>query len=271
MKILLNKKSLSSSLRHFNDIGFVPTMGSIHRGHLSLIKQSKKNCKKTVVSIFVNPKQFNNKSDFINYPSNIKRDLKILKKSKAVDFVYIPKIHEVFKDQIPIKINLKKKDKILCAKYRKGHFEGVLNVMYRLTKLVKPTKIFMGKKDYQQLYLVKNFIENNFKVITIGCNTVRDKNKVALSSRNNLLSKKDLLIASKLTKKLIIFKKKLKFKKNIKKILLQKHKQLENILKIKIEYLELRNLYNLQSSNTLEKSKLFVAYYVGNVRLIDNF
>ena len=81
MKILLNKKSLSSSLRHFNDIGFVPTMGSIHRGHLSLIKQSKKNCKKTVVSIFVNPKQFNNKNDFINYPSNIKRDLKILKKS----------------------------------------------------------------------------------------------------------------------------------------------------------------------------------------------
>ena len=271
MKILLNKKSLSSSLRHFNDIGFVPTMGSIHRGHLSLIKQSKKNCKKTVVSIFVNPKQFNNKSDFINYPSNIERDLKILKKSKAVDFVYIPKIHEVFKDQIPIKINLKKKDKILCAKYREGHFEGVLNVMYRLTKLVKPTKIFMGKKDYQQLYLVKNFIENNFKVITIGCNTVRDKNKVALSSRNNLLSKKDLLIASKLTKKLIIFKKKLKFKRNIKKILLQKHKQLENILKIKIEYMELRNLYNLQSSNTLEKSKLFVAYYVRDVRLIDNF
>ena len=220
MKILLNKKSLSSSLRHFNDIGFVPTMGSIHRGHLSLIKQSKKNCKKTVVSIFVNPKQFNNKSDFINYPSNIKRDLKILKKSKAVDFVYIPKIREIFKDQIPIKINLKKKDKILCAKYREGHFEGVLNVMYRLTKLVKPTKIFMGKKDYQQLYLVRNFIENNFKVITIGCNTVRDKNKVALSSRNNLLSKKDLLIASKLTKKLIIFKKKLKFKRNIKKILL---------------------------------------------------
>ena len=112
MKILLNKKSLPTSLRLFNDIGFVPTMGSIHRGHLSLIKQSKKNCKKTVVSIFVNPKQFNNKSDFINYPSNIKRDLKILKKSKAVDFVYIPKIHEVFKDQISIKINLKKKDKI---------------------------------------------------------------------------------------------------------------------------------------------------------------
>ena len=94
---------------------------------------------------------------------------------------------------------------------------------------------------------------------------------MALSSRNNLLSKKDLLIASKLTKKLIILKKKLKFKRNIKKILLQKHKELENILKIKIEYLELRNLYNLQSSNTLEKSKLFVAYYVRDVRLIDNF
>ena len=94
---------------------------------------------------------------------------------------------------------------------------------------------------------------------------------MALSSRNNLLSKKDLLNASKLTKKLITLKKKLKFKRNIKKILLQKHKQHGNILKIKIEYLELRNLNNLQSLNTLEKSKLFVAYYVGNVRLIDNF
>ena len=213
MKILLNKKSLSDSLRPFNDIGFIPTMGSIHKGHLSLIKQSKKYCKKTIVSIFVNPKQFNNRSDFINYPSNIKKDLKILRKLKGVDFVYIPKVREIFKDKIPIKIRLKKRDRVLCAKYRKGHFEGVLNVMYRLTNLIKPTKIFMGKKDFQQLYLVKNFIENTFNVMIIGCNTIRHKNKVALSSRNYLLSKKDLSIVSKLTKKLLVVKRNLKFKK----------------------------------------------------------
>jgi len=271
MKILINKRSLSNSLRPFNDIGFVPTMGSIHNGHLSLIKQSKKFCKKTVVSIFINPKQFNNINDFNNYPSNIKNDLEILRKSKAVDFVFIPKLHDVFKDEIPIKIRLKKQDRVLCAKYRKGHFEGVLNVLYRLTSIVKPTKVFMGKKDYQQLYLVKSFIENNFDVKIIGCNTVRNNNKVALSSRNSLLSKKDLSVASKLIKKLFVLKKDLKNKKNIKKFLFKKQKEFENSLKIKIQYLELRSLNNLESSSVLEKSKLFVAYYVKGIRLIDNF
>ena len=100
MKILLNKKSLSKSLSFFDDIGFVPTMGSIHEGHLSLIKHAKKNCSKTLVSIFVNPKQFNNEKDFINYPSNIKKDLAILRKTKNVDFVFIPNGKEIFSYKI---------------------------------------------------------------------------------------------------------------------------------------------------------------------------
>ena len=159
MKILLNNDDLNEALNNVSNLGFVPTMGSLHKGHISLIKKSKKKTNKTLVSIFINPKQFNNKKDLRSYPRNIKKDLKILKNSKKVDFVYLPKFKDIYKDKKKSKIKLKKKDKILCAKFRKGHFEGVLDVMNKLTKIINPQKIFMGEKDFQQLYLVKNYIE----------------------------------------------------------------------------------------------------------------
>tara|TARA_B100000427_G_scaffold284655_1_gene257640 strand:+ start:262 stop:1077 length:816 start_codon:yes stop_codon:yes gene_type:complete len=271
MKILLNNNSLFKSLRPFKDIGFVPTMGGIHKGHLSLINRSNHNNKKTIVSIFINPKQFNNKKDLKTYPSNLKKDLSILKKTKKVDFVYVPTFKDVFDNKKKSKINIKKNDKILCAKFRKGHFEGVLDVMDRLTKLINPKKIYMGKKDYQQFYLVKNFLENRYKIKVIGCKTIRNKNKVALSSRNYLLKKDELRIASEVSKKIIHLKKKLKVKKNIKNFLFLNKLKIQNLLKIKIEYLELRNINDLKISNSLSNSKLFLAYYIGKVRLIDNY
>ena len=213
MKILLNNSSLFESLRPFNDLGFVPTMGGIHKGHLSLINKSNKHCKKTIVSIFVNPKQFNNKKDLKSYPRNIKKDLKILEKSKKVDFVYLPKFNDIYNDQKKSKIKLLKKDKILCAKFRKGHFEGVLDVMERLTKIVNPKKIFMGEKDFQQLYLVKKRLNKKYKAKIIPCKTIRDKNNIALSSRNILLNKLNLKIAANIYKQLVNIKKKIKKKK----------------------------------------------------------
>ena len=108
MKILLNNTSLFESLRPFNDLGFVPTMGGIHKGHLSLIDKSKKLCKKTIVSIFLNPKQFNNKKDLKSYPRNIKKDLQILRKSKKVDFVYLPKFNDIYEDNKKSKITINK-------------------------------------------------------------------------------------------------------------------------------------------------------------------
>ena len=154
MKTLLNNIDLNEALFDNSNIGFVPTMGSLHDGHISLIKKSLKLSNKTIVSIFVNPKQFNNKEDYKKYPRNIKKDLKILKKLK-VDYAYLPRIKDIYKAKNKIKIKLNKKDKILCAKYRKGHFEGVIEIMTRLTKIVNPSKIFMGEKDFQQLLLVK--------------------------------------------------------------------------------------------------------------------
>ncbi|MBD1169645.1 pantoate--beta-alanine ligase [Pelagibacterales bacterium SAG-MED08] len=270
MKILLNKTSLTKSLGPFNDIGFVPTMGSIHKGHLSLINKSNQVCNKTIVSIFVNPKQFNNKKDFKTYPKNMKKDLQLLNKTKQVDFIYIPKFKDIFNNNKKPKIKINKKDKILCAKFRKGHFEGVLDVMERLTNIVKPNKIFMGEKDFQQLFLVKKFLKNKYGTEVIGCKTIRKKNKVALSSRNYLLSKENVALASVIIRKLINLKKNIKFKKNKNRYLKTVKNELEKKFNINIEYLELRNIYNLKLSSVINKSRLFVAYYLNGVRLIDN-
>ena len=270
MKILFNNTSLFESLRPFNDLGFVPTMGGIHKGHLSLINKSNKLCKKTIVSIFVNPKQFNSKKDLRSYPRNIKKDLKILKKSKKVDFVYLPKFKDIYKDKKKSKITLLKKDKILCAKFRKGHFEGVLDVMNKLTKIVKPKKIFMGEKDFQQLYLVKKELEKKYKTKVIPCKTIRDKNNVALSSRNLLLNKSNLMLASNIYKKLTNIKKNINKNKNISDFLNSQKKELRNNYKIKIDYLELRDENTLKISSTKKNSRLFIAYHLNYVRLIDN-
>jgi pantoate--beta-alanine ligase len=271
MKIILNNRDLSKTLGPFSDIGFVPTMGGIHEGHISLIKKSIKSNKKTIVSIFINPKQFNNVKDFKTYPANIKKDLAILRKIKKLDFVYIPKFIDVYENKKKSEIKIKKKFKVLCAKFRKGHFEGVLDVMNRLTKLIKPKKIFMGKKDFQQFFLVKNFIENKFNTKVIGCRTIRNRNKLALSSRNFLLKKNELNYVEKISKNFLILKNKIKHTKNINQFLRKTKKEFERFFNIKIEYLENRNIDDLSLSNKYNGSKIFLAYYYNDVRLIDNF
>jgi len=269
MKILYNKDDLNEALNNVINLGFVPTMGSLHKGHISLIKRSKKICKKTIVSIFVNPTQFNNKNDFVKYPRNNKKDLRILKKLK-VNFVFIPNKKEIYDSKKRKKLILSKKHKILCAKYRKGHFEGVIDVMDRLTNIIKPKKIFMGEKDFQQLHLVKKFIEKKYKCKIIACKTIRDHRLLALSSRNLNIKKKELIKASKLTRDLIDFKRNLKWLKNIKKIINSKKDELSKFYNIKIEYLELRKINNLSKSTNIKNSNLFFAYYIKNTRLIDN-
>ncbi len=158
----------------------------------------------------------------------------------------------------------------MCAKFRKGHFEGVLDVMDKLTKIVNPQKIFMGEKDFQQLYLVKKLLERKYKTKVIPCKIIRDKNKVALSSRNFLLNKSSLNAAANIYKKLAYIKGNIKNKKNILSFLISQKKELKNKYKIKIDYLELRNIKNLKPSNTKKNSRLFIAYYLNDVRLIDN-
>ena len=270
MKTLLNNNDLNETLKNVSNLGFVPTMGSLHRGHISLIKQSINKTRKTIVSIYINPKQFNNKKDFKKYPKNIKKDLSILK-SLNVDFVYLPKTKDIYSQKRLKKIKLKRQDKILCAKYRKGHFEGVLDIMDRLVKKIKPKCVFMGLKDFQQFYLVKNYIEKKYECNVLACKTIRNKNKLALSSRNFLLNKKDLDKAERLSIDLFRLKKKLAKFIDIKKSLRNTKITLSKKYNVNIEYLELRNKKNLKESNNIRFSNLFIAYYLKKIRLIDNF
>jgi len=269
MKILRTKNDLKEAIYKIKNLGFVPTMGSIHNGHVSLIKKSKIKCDKTLVSIYVNPKQFNNKKDFADYPRNRIKDLNILKKLN-VNFLFMPSTKEIFNEKRVKKIVLPKNQKILCAKFRKGHFEGVLDIMDRLIKLINPRYTFMGEKDFQQLFLVNKFIGKKYKNIIISCKTVRNKNFLPLSSRNFLLSKKDIKQAAQISK--YLFKLKFSLKKNkIQNYLLNKKKELQKKFNIKIDYLEIRNEKNLTTLTKNKKIRLFVAYYINKVRLIDNF
>ena len=163
MKILLNNKDLNEAVNSVSNLGFVPTMGSLHEGHISLIKKSLRNCHKTIVSIFINPTQFNNISDFKRYPRNNKKDLLILKKLK-VDYVYIPKKNDIYDFARKTKIRLRNKDKILCAKFRKGHFEGVIDVMDRLTDKIGPKKYLWEKKIFNNYFWSKSTLRININL-----------------------------------------------------------------------------------------------------------
>ena len=270
MKVLRTKHDLKEAICKIKNLGFVPTMGSIHNGHISLIKKSKHKCNKTLVSIYVNPKQFNSRKDFSKYPRNITKDLKILKKLK-VNFVFTPSTKEIFNEKRKKKIVLPNNHKILCAKFRKGHFEGVLDVMDRFIKLINPKYTFMGEKDFQQLFLVNKFIGKKYKNKIYACRTVRDKNFLALSSRNFLLSKNEFNKAGLIAKYLSKLKSSLKKNNEDHNDILIKKKELQKKFNIKIDYLEVRNEKNLTSLIKNKKIRLFVAYYINKVRLIDNF
>jgi pantoate--beta-alanine ligase len=270
MKLIKLKTDLIKAIEFNERLGFVPTMGSLHEGHKTLIKTSQKKCKKTLVSIFINPTQFNNKKDYKTYPKNLKKDLSYLKKLN-VDYVYLPTIKQIYWKKND-EIKLIKSQKILCAKFRKGHFEGVLDVLNRLVELISPQKIFMGEKDFQQFFLVRNYIENKYNTKVYVCKTIRDKNKLALSSRNSLLNKKSFIKSGIIAKKLLSLKNEIKKnKKNYKKLIFNLKKELIKNLDIKIEYLECRNTHNLSTNIMNKRFKLFVAYYIDSVRLIDNF
>ena len=270
MKLIRQITDLNKAINKEKNLGFVPTMGSLHKGHEELIKTSKNKCQKTLVTIFVNPTQFNKKKDYKNYPRNLNRDIKILKKLK-VDYVYLPSVNQIFDNEKLPKIKLDKKQKILCAKFRKGHFEGVLDVLNRFTKLISPKIIFMGEKDYQQFFLVKKFIQKRHKTKVYACKTIRDSNMIALSSRNDLLNKTNLNTLGLITNRLFNLKKKIYINRGKSKKLINTLKlDLIKKYKIKIEYFECRNTVNLNTNIKTKSFKLFIAYYLNNVRLIDN-
>ena len=270
MKIFKDKHTLQKEISKTKGISFVPTMGGLHKGHISLIKLSKKSKLKTLVSIFVNPKQFNKKKDFRSYPRNAKKDLKQLKKLK-INYLYIPSYKDIYGFKPKEKVFLDKFSKKLCGKFRRGHFEGVLNVINRFIEIIKPKYIFLGKKDYQQLYLIKKHIKKRkIKSKIIECKTIRENNGVAFSTRNLNLNDNQMKIASNVYYYLYNLKKKIK--KNYNLFNLNKiKKDLRDIGASKIDYLENYNIKNFKKNKRQNKEfNIFIAYYIKNTRLIDN-
>jgi len=269
MIIFKSINKLNKEVNFKANIGFVPTMGALHKGHISLINSSKKKCKKTLVSIFLNPSQFNKKKDLKKYPKNLHNDIKILKKLK-VDYLLLPKVNEIYKSKKNMKINIIKKDKVLCAKYRPGHFEGVLAVINQFLINIKPKFMFLGEKDYQQIILIKKFIKKKFKTKIIECKTIRLNNLVPYSSRNLHLSKNEIGKASFVSK--CIYKLYLSIKKNFNNRLnISLVKSNIESKKIISDYLEIRNKTNLSKNFNKKNFKIFIAYYLNDIRLIDNF
>ena len=269
---LLNLKKNLNNLKKNQKVGLVPTMGCIHNGHLELIKKCKKLKYFTVVTIFVNPAQFNNKNDLKKYPTQEKKDLEILKKNN-VDLVFFPKVKQMYPLGYSTYIKEINFSDILCGKYRKNHFGGVLTIVLKLFLIVQPYAAFFGEKDFQQLFLIKKMVKDlNLGVKVIGIPTVRDANGLALSSRNKLLSAKGLDIA----KKIYLNIKKIRYLnfKCTKGIELYLKKELKKSGLNNIEYIEIRESKSLKRSKGIIKGKtlrVFVAVYVDNVRLIDNY
>ena len=267
MKIILNKNKLIKYIHKEKNLGLVPTMGGIHSGHISLIKKSIKMCDKTIVTIFVNKPQFNRKIDYLKYPRVLNKDISILRKLK-VSYLYLPTQKQIYPSGPNKKIKISTFGKKLCGKSRPGHFEAVADVIERFIKIIKPKKIFFGEKDMQQLKIIIHYVKkNNLKSKIIGCKTVREKNGIACSSRNYLLSKKEKNIASnifkliKSKKNYLLNKKSLNYFKN-------------EILKLgasKIDYIKKLDTNKMvKPYYKKNKYKIFIAYYLGATRLIDN-
>jgi pantoate--beta-alanine ligase len=269
MKIIKTANKITLELLNKKKIGFIPTMGCLHDGHVSLIRKSKKKKLLTIVSIFVNPFQFNNKKDYKKYPKTILTDLKICKINK-VDYVYLPQEKDIYPEKkIIIKNKIHYFKKFMEGKFRPGHFEGVIEVVKRLLSRIKTNYLFLGKKDYQQLIIIKKYLESiDSKIKVVPCETIRAKNGVALSSRNKLLDQKSLNVAGEIINFL---------KQNKKQIIKSKNNSLFlNKIKEfganKIDYLSAFNLKQLKKTNKPSlNTRVFIAYHLNGIRLIDNF
>ena len=247
-------------------IAFVPTMGSLHEGHVALIESAKKHADIVIVNIFVNKAQFNDLKDYELYPQNLENDLKILSKTSA-DAVFAPSNLEIYDENFSFKIVPTSMVDCLCAKNRVGHFDGVALIIAKLFNIINPNYAFFGEKDFQQLAIIKKLVKDlNFNIEILSVETVREPSGLALSSRNQRLSADNKIKAS------MIYKVLNEIKINPKIIEEKKRELLENGFE-KIDYLEIRNEDNLKLNMDLispKKRRIFIAVYLEGVRLIDN-
>ena len=270
MIILKKQNEVSLELKDRRNLALIPTMGNLHDGHLELIKQAKNFAETIIVSIFVNPVQFNSLDDLKNYPRTLEKDIDVLTKLD-IDILFTPSKKEMYPIKPTLSYSLPALSNELCGSSRPGHFEGVIIIIEKLFDLFKPDHVFFGKKDYQQLMLIKQFIsDSKYNMTCHGIETVREKDLLALSSRNNLLSSKDKMMASTLYKILLEAIDQIKQISEIKQVEDTAVKKLTNLGWV-VDYIEIRRQKDLLKPK-MSDTKLVIlgAAYYKSVRLIDN-
>ena len=277
MKIINNIKDMQAMSRKFRaeskSIGFVPTMGALHEGHLSLVRQCEYENDITVASIFVNPAQFGPGEDLDKYPRDNEGDMQKLS-SLNVDAVFMPEIDEVYPEETSISVNVGSIGQVLCGIARSGHFSGVATVVAKLFNVVMPDRAYFGQKDFQQTVVIKKMVrELNFNIEVIVCPVIREKDGLAMSSRNSYLNIEERKAAAVLYRSLkgakeLILKKSINnsddVKENIKEII--KAEPLADI-----DYIEIVDPETLEPMQAiLLPAAICLAVKIGNTRLIDN-
>ena len=257
-----------------NKIGLVPTMGSLHMGHLSLIEVAKRKSDFVWVTIFINPTQFNDVNDFKSYPKEIDGDIKKIRSISKEINIFIPSVNEMYPENIYLeKFNFGDIDNILEGKFRPDHFNGVATIVKKLFKIFEPYFVFFGEKDFQQTLIIKKIIYKFFPEINIIiCPTIRDKNGLALSSRNKLISKNSLS-KCRIIFETLQFAKANYIKVDFVDLLVTIKSKIETIKNFELEYFEIRDEENLviYNQNDYKKSfRGFISVKVEGVRLIDN-
>lgn len=276
MKIIRKKEQLREAIeaakKKGNIIAFVPTMGALHKGHLSLVKKAREVADIVVVSIFVNPTQFGPKEDFSKYPRVENEDINMLENEK-VSMAYLPTNDDIYPNGAHADIEAGKNSDILCGAFRPGHFDGVVTVVKKLFEQVSPDVAIFGEKDYQQLYLIRRMAQKYFPSIgIIGMPTLREVDGLAMSSRNRYLSEKERVIAVEIFRAMEIIKQRLDEKDAsvtdledwAKDYLLEKGFS-------SVDYAEIRDAETLEKVfDIVSPARILVAAKLGRTRLIDN-
>ena len=286
MKIFKTKVELHQWRKTLSNqsVGFVPTMGALHAGHLSLVRASKKECDKTIVSIFINKLQFAPNEDFDQYPRMLDSDLGALK-ALRVDIVFLPTTQEMYHEGFSVVVNELKISQKLEGASRPDFFSGVTTVVSKLFNLVCPSHVFFGKKDIQQLVIIKNMVHDlNYNITVVGCETVREKSGLAMSSRNQYLNAKQKECAAIIYQTLQLGENMVLEDKKYSTIIKTMREKIEAVKGFKIDYLSIAatNFFDELSDdddlgalgfgdiNVTAAVVISCAVYVNKVRLIDN-
>ena len=276
MEVFKTIKSLQQSLSdngQNSTLGLVPTMGALHEGHLSIVRRAKEENNQVIVSIFVNPTQFDKKEDLVNYPNTLEADLEALE-SIGCDYVFTPSIEEVYQgDTKSESFDFEGLDKVMEGQFRTGHFDGVATIVKKLFLITKPDKAYFGEKDYQQLLIIKKMVGlESIPIEIVAVGIYREHDGLAMSSRNTRLSQAQRLAAPEIYQTLLKSKKLFENGNLTKVKSFVKNEFIQN-KELDLEYFEVAEIESLKSANEFTpntKYRAFIAVFADKVRLIDN-